>query len=454
MLTLRDMKRRRAELIAECRQIINKAGDESRDLNAAENRAFDGKMAEVKRLALEIEDQESGFNAPQRSAFTSDAAYIEALERHLETPSSEPTLPDPDSGKRSRTALPEGTIVFEDSEGRQVRSYRYNEPMAGAFREALPDGIKAGDLSLGRYVRGLITGDWGNAQAEQRVAMTTLSDVLGGYMVPGALSGNLIDMSRAQSVLLRAGALSIPMTTKELTLAKLVAGPSVGWKHENATFPEDTQTNFGACTLRSKLCMGMVRVAIELIQDAQNFSEAIESALSSALALELDRVGLFGSGANDEPLGLYTDPDLSQVDLNNEFFDYDAVLDAIGLIENENAVPTAWITSPSVKNWIAKSKDGEGLYLPMPPDVQALKRLVSTQISNTLGAGSNRSAAFVGGWNNLVLGNRQNITLEIGREAAGAFEKHQVLIKATLRGDWVTTRPAQLVRIINAKYTP
>lgn len=49
----------------------------------------------------------------------------------------------------------------------------------------------------------------------------------------------------------------------------------------------------------------LVRVSVELLEDVPQFAGQIEGKISAALALEVDRVGLFGSGSASEPLGIY-----------------------------------------------------------------------------------------------------------------------------------------------------
>jgi HK97 family phage major capsid protein len=102
--------------------------------------------------------------------------------------------------------------------------------------ESLPDGIRPHEISLGKIVRGICTGNWRNAEAEQRVvshkAMGSGTDAAGGYTVPTLVSSQIIDMARAQSVAFRAGARLVPIegTTK---LPVLTTDATAAWKGQN-----------------------------------------------------------------------------------------------------------------------------------------------------------------------------------------------------------------------------
>jgi HK97 family phage major capsid protein len=53
----------------------------------------------------------------------------------------------------------------------------------------------------------------------------------------------------------------------------------------------------------------------------------------------------------------------------------------------------------------------------------------------------------VGDFKQYLFGARKEITIEASREADDAFKKHQVLIRAVLRGDFIVQRAAHIVAI-------
>jgi HK97 family phage major capsid protein len=117
--------------------------------------------------------------------------------------------------------------------GNEVRSLRFDESIAGAIpSQPLPDGIRANELSPGRFVKAAVTGNWREAEAEKR-AMSGAVDSLGGYLVPSRLAADIIDLARNQAVVLQAGGVTAPMLSNSLVIAKLTNDVTAGWKVEN-----------------------------------------------------------------------------------------------------------------------------------------------------------------------------------------------------------------------------
>ena len=62
--------------------------------------------------------------------------------------------------ERTPHLLTSGTIAKQVGTDRDAVAYALN---------ALPNGLRMSDLSIGRYLRSSYTGDWSEAQAEQEV---------------------------------------------------------------------------------------------------------------------------------------------------------------------------------------------------------------------------------------------------------------------------------------------
>jgi HK97 family phage major capsid protein len=73
-----------------------------------------------------------------------------------------------------------------------------------------------------------------------------------------------------------------------------------------------------------------------------------------------------------------------------------------------------------------------------------LQKFATNQVPSNLGVGVNESQAFVGQWDQLALGLRSSIQIEVSRDAGyfdgsaqqSAFSKDQTVIRAILRADW------------------
>src|SRR5205085_4360258 len=78
----------------------------------------------------------------------------------------------------------------------------------------------ARQFSVGRAVRGMVTGDWSDAELEQR-ALAEGVDSMGGFVTPEILSANVIDRIRAQAQVLNAGATTVPMDSDKVSVPRL-----------------------------------------------------------------------------------------------------------------------------------------------------------------------------------------------------------------------------------------
>ena len=85
-------------------------------------------------------------------------------------------------------------------------------------------------LDLGKYVRGAVTGDWSNA-VEERAAFNTSTT---GVIIPNVLSAQVIDKARNLSLFTAAGVPIVPMSTNNLTIARVAEDPEFSFKEELA----------------------------------------------------------------------------------------------------------------------------------------------------------------------------------------------------------------------------
>ncbi len=199
-------------------------------------------------------------------------------------------------------------------------------------------------LSFDRYLRGLATGNWDGAEHERALSEGTLT--AGGHLVPTPLSARVIDLARNQTRVFQAGAITVPMASQTLKLARLTGEGTPAWKTENAAIT-DADMTFDSVTFTARTLVRLVKLSVELFEDADPSSEdVIARAFASQLALELDRVALRGTGTAPEPRGVLntsgvtiTTHGANGANITN----YDWLLDAAGavLANNSNRMPTS-----------------------------------------------------------------------------------------------------------------
>ena len=426
-------KQKRTRLIEEAGALLEKAkGEDRRQLTAAEGAKFDA----LHKEAEEIETDIKRWDRP---------VGIQRLLR----------------GKRGFGDDGIGRGLLRTGE---IRALAPEDRLADvAPGDPLPDGVQPEDLSLGRFVRGLVTGNWTNAEAEHRV-MATTRDTLGGHLVPSPLSSRVIDLARAQARVIQAGAVTVVMEGHTLKLARLTADPSAGWKAEN-TDASVSDLNLDAVTLEAKVLMAVVKLSVELVEDAPNVSDVVERALAGALSVELDRAVLRGSGTGEEPLGINGQTGIQTIDMGangaalTRFDEFSQAVENV-LTVNGPSEGLAAIYAPRTAGDLDRFVDSQNQPLSSPPFFERLRKLVTSSIpvNLTKGTSSNATQIYVGDFRQVLIGVRQELRVEVSREASdsasSAFRALQVWIRAYLRADVVLGRADHLVLIDGVTPSP
>ncbi len=310
-------------------------------------------------------------------------------------------------------------------------------------------------LSLGRIVKGLAFGDRrGMSDLELRV-MSEGTDSLGGFTVPDILSAQFIDRMRNAMVTQRAGARIVPLASDVVNIARLAAGPTFAWKLENNPITAGDLTlervQFTARTLPV-----LVKMSVELAEDSANIDDVIERELSAALAGELDRVALIGTGTAPEPRGIRNQSGVTiQAPLGGANgstpVNFDFLIDAAGVVVAANfdvdAIARVYHSRTAKTLWKLKEATTNAP-LAAPAVVQKWREYLTNAlpINLTTGTSTDTTDAFVGDFRELLIGIRTSFRLEVSRQAAdatnSAFGNLQVWVRAYLRADIQLAHPA------------
>jgi HK97 family phage major capsid protein len=159
-------------------------------------------------------------------------------------------------------------------------------------------------------------------------------------------------------------------------------------------------------------------------------SAIIETTIVRALAAELDRQMLAGSGSA-EMTGILTDPGIGSTS-GIGVIQWADLLTALADIEGNNHTPTSYICSPTISNDLNALTSGDGsnsaaLWQGPPPGVDKLERFVTSNMPDT--------DILMGDFTRVILGLRQDALVEFTSTGGDAFAKHSVLFKVTWRGD-------------------
>jgi HK97 family phage major capsid protein len=290
----------------------------------------------------------------------------------------------------------------------------------------------------------------------------------GGYLVPTQQSTEIVDLLRAQAVVRQMpGVRVIPMSSDTMTMPSLTAGASAYWGAEGAALTTSQQT-FGQLRFVARKLYAVVQVTKEMMADANpGIEQIVREDIAAALALKEDDAFLQGSGSGETPKGIlnsgigtfaYTTGAASAAP------EYKAFVKAAGLVRNNNARPNGMVMHSRISDQVLSAIDTTGQPIALNAiggfrwaDIEAAQgrtsndpnqvqfgRLVGmtqananqlTMSANTSGTGT----VLVGDWSKVLIGDRQDLELEIDRSLG--FLSDTVYIKVTKRCDIVVSIP-------------
>lgn len=331
---------------------------------------------------------------------------------------------------------------WSSKDGQEVRVLAPKDAMA--TERAKGPGV--GDLA-----RAMI---FGARNDSERRALSVGVDASGGFTVPEPLAAEFIDKLRATAVVFRAGAQTVQMDSDTLDIAKLASDPTASWTAENTEITASDPT-FERVRLQARKLTALVKVGRELLEDSVNVSAILENAFRQALALELDRAALFGSGTAPEPQGLFGITGVNEISMGTDGAvpaDFDDLVDAIVAIQSDNgADPTAAIWNPRTAGTYAKMKDTTNQPLSPPQMVADLQKLATTRvpIDQTQGTSSDASTVLVGDFRQMMIGMRVGIDLRLLNERYAEFD--QVGFIARMRADVDVTHASHFAKVIGVR---
>jgi len=372
----------------------------------------------------------SGINDPENSK------YKEAIDRGME-PYLKVKRP---RGEGEEIDAPTG-LSFQDKEGKIHKAY--------GPKEKLSTGE---DFSVGKIIRAKILGDFSDLNDVETKAAGEGIGALGGWLVPTAVSAKVIDMARNLATVIQAGAYTLPMPTPEMRLVKITGDPTAYWVAEHGEITESDWT-LEPINLKSMTCGVLVRSSLELLEDAKNAGTALESAMAKALALEMDRVALLGTGT-DEPRGLDNADDVNLISMGANgaaVTDYDEFSEAVEDVADANGKANAVIMAPRTFFQLDRLKEGTtNAPLPAPQSYVDLNKFYTNQIgiTDTQGSASDGSKVFVGDFKNILYGVRKTLEIEFTRQGGTlTFAKCEALIRCRMRLDVAILREDHFTKI-------
>ena len=255
--------------------------------------------------------------------------------------------------------------------------------------------------------------------------------------MPDILSGELIDLMRANLVSVQAGARTVPLTSDVNHVAKVASDPVPAWRAEEAAVAESDPT-FARVTFEPKSLAVLIKVSRELLEDSLNLETALPEVIAAAMAREVDRVSLFGSGSGSEPEGLANVAGINAIAHDAQLLAYTPLIRArTQCLQANSREMTAYIMHPRDDGRLAELVDSNNQPLQVPPKIAPIPMLTSTSVPNDEGTGSDESTILTGDFTRRMLGVRSGLRIEVLRERYAdnlqfgflAFLRHDVAVE-------------------------
>ena len=325
----------------------------------------------------------------------------------------------------------------------------YEVPSNVRLADVLPQK-QAPEVSLERWLAAVVAGEkCGDREAvayarEQKQMVTTST----GVLIPQEFQSQWIDLLRARSVLNVAGMRTTVMSAKTQTHAAVTGDPAVTWHTEAGSISADNPT-FAARTLTANTVVARCQASVELAQDSPDFGAQLARVMTGAIAAEIDRVGLEGSGTPPEPAGIANTSGRSSQTSTGALTDYEEITSGIGALLQANCDleqvsqfaimnPRTWTAYQNLVTGISSDKTP----LARPRAIENMRFLVTSNIAGNWGASPQvPSTLYLGDFRDLLLGVRMESSVEVLKLTT--FASNLLLeFVGYARCDFLVTRPA------------
>ena len=404
-------------------------------------------LIELRRKRAEINDEiqalasvekESGeLSAEQLEQFTQLTAEFDKLTAQINRLESSERM-------QATTAKPVATYAASEAPV-VIASKPEAKQYTGAKMARMVMSIAAseGDLTdAAKFARNEI----GDADVAMAIETSAGS---GGALIPQNMYDEVIELLRARTVVRRLGAQIVPLPNGNLSIPRHSSGATSGFVGEGADVLA-TEAEFDDVKLSAKTMITLVPMSNQLIGRAGfNVESLVLNDMLGAMSVREDKAFLRDDGTNNTPTGFKktaTDAVGRTVSWSGSFGlnAVDAYLDALmlKLLESDSLmIRPGWAMSPRTYMKLFGLRDGNGnkVYPEMSQgQLKGFPIYHTTTIPVNLGAGSNESEIYFADWNDVVIGEMENMKVDFSREATykdsngqlvSAFARNQSLIR-------------------------
>lgn len=309
--------------------------------------------------------------------------------------------------------------------------------------------------------------------AREFKALSVTSSVDGGFLIPEVYADQIIEMLYPKTVIVELGAQQVPLTNGNLNLPRMTAGSRAIWGGEQRKI-KTSQPKFGNIKLSAKRLEAIVPQSRELLMMSSFSADAMfANDLTRRMQLGLDYGGLYGAGAEFQPLGIANNKDVENVDaakLNNADLadengkitaDFPVFVSSTAFSKNIDDVNAGWAMNSLMEGFFKNMKTATGTYI-YRDEMDAGKLCgMPYKVSNQIPTSSNgMTDLFFGNWSDLLIGDQMGLetytTLDgTWTDDAGishnAFEENLAATRAIMYDDIGVRHPESFIYCKNIK---
>lgn len=419
MPMIEELRRKRAEVNQKV-QALAEVEQESGELTVEQLAEFDGLKAEFDQLSQKME-------------------RAEAMER-MQAASAQPV----NAGRQSAAV--------------HIKPELKQYPGASAARMVM--SIAAGGGNIGdaaKFARNEI-GDMDVAMAMETGGGS------GGALVPTNMHDEIIELLRPRTVVRNLGARNVPLPNGNLSMPRMASGATSGYVGEGS----DVLASEGSTddvNLSAKTMITLVPMSNQLIGRAGfRIEQMVLNDIINSMAVREDKAFLRDDGTSNTPIGFKkTATDASRTEAWSGTADLatiDAYLDSmiLKLMNSDSLLITpGWAMSPRSYMKLFGLRDGNGnkVYPELAQgQLKGYPIQHTTTIPNNLGTGTNESEIYFADWNDVVIGEQENMKVDFSREATykdsggqlvSAFSRNQSVVRVVAEHDIGFRHPEGLV---------
>lgn len=307
-----EMRQKRAALIQQAREILDKAEEEKRDLTAEEEQQYERIMADVDKLAKDIEREERQLELERELAQSQGTAAARADQ----------------PGNPEQAANPRAT---------------------DEYRAAFWHALRAGRNAL---------------YADEVRALQVGTDSEGGYLVPDEFERTLVQALEAQNIM--RGLCRVITTGSGDRLIPVVSSHgTASWIAEEGAFTESDEA-FSRVTLGAHKVGTLIKVSEELLQDsAFDLAAYIASEFARRIGTAEEEAFVNGNGTG-KPTGVIGSAQVGVTAAAGNAITTDELIDLFHSLKRPYRARATWLMADSTAKVIRKLKDNDGQYIWQP----------------------------------------------------------------------------------------